>query len=120
MATANANVKKVLEYFLQTGVGSSRVVEEDQQGDAWYRVWSSGLIEQWGAMTGTNGIVKVTFPKPFSNSSYFFTSAPSNDDAAGNWFCWNVSEKTATGVRAEIMGGDFNGADSQTWYACGY
>lgn len=120
MATANAQAMKVLEHLLQTGVGSSKVVEENKQGNVWYRVWNSGLIEQWGAMTGTNGVIKVTFLKPFSNSSYFFTSAPSNDDVTGNWFNWSVSEKTATGVSAELMGGDYNGANSQSWYACGY
>lgn len=69
MATANPTVKAVLNHLLQNGGGISKVIEEWHEGTGWYRVWSSGLIEQ-GGMTETldaDQSVAVTFPIEFKS-----------------------------------------------------
>lgn len=72
MATADSTVKAVLNHLLQNGGGISTIVDEWREGSEWYRVWSNGLIEQGGiGTTASNGIVSLTFKKPFAAASYF-------------------------------------------------
>lgn len=45
------------------------VTETYSNNKTFYRVWSNGFIEQWGATSGTDKLT-VTLPKPYSNNLY--------------------------------------------------
>lgn len=46
------------------------VIEEYHSGNSRYRIWSHGLIEQWGLKAAANGNVTISLLKPFSSTSY--------------------------------------------------
>ena len=70
MATANANVKKVLDSLKSKGT----IVEEWHDGSEWYRVWSSGLIEQGGIAVIKSSLATVTLRKAYSDTNYHATA----------------------------------------------
>lgn len=100
-------------------VNRLHIVETYVNGASWYRVWSDGWKEQGGALhnlaTGNDGIVTVSYLKPFSNGSYTLVTNV-GWDAATNQSAWQQPyAKTATGFSYR--------KDSRyigNWYACGY
>ena len=69
---ADQTTKKVLDFLKNRNSADAYVVETWQSGTEWYRVWSDGLIEQGGiGTTASNGIVSLTFKKPFAAANYF-------------------------------------------------
>ena len=76
MATANANVKKVLESLKSKGT----IVEEWHDGSEWYRVWSSGFIEQGGTAAISQGLASVTLRKAYSGTNYHVSATVYEDE----------------------------------------
>ena len=74
--TADATVKKVLEFLKNHNSAFAYVVDKGESGEIGWRVWSDGLIEQWLIIRDEtyNGDVTAnktfTFVKPYSNTSY--------------------------------------------------
>lgn len=57
------------------------VTETWYSGTSWYRKWSDGFIEQGGVATvSKNYHAPVTFPYPFSNTSYSISGYADEDD----------------------------------------
>lgn len=96
------------------------VTETWHSGTSWYRVWSDGLIEQWGLLNGGGGGGTVTFPKRFSNTKYIFVVTPNEEGTTGQWFGWSTSNKTTSSITSYIVGGGSDGAPKQSWYAAGF
>lgn len=108
MATADPTVKAVLNHLLQNGGGNYKVIEEWHEGTEWYRVWSSGLIEQAGTYPSA-GTPKISLRKPFSNVDYIIVMSGG---------CGSIKKETTTvsfdatfgmGIKTEGL-----------WYALGY
>lgn len=124
MATANATVKKVLDHLLQNGGGNSKLVEEWHEGTNWYRKWSSGFIEQGGAIPKlSNGNATIQLNKPFTTASYTVLVSTRADDSeytAGRMFTLaktlhtSYFEAANNGWTSEYIG------ITGFWYACGY
>lgn len=56
-------------------IGKAKIVERYQSGTSIYRVWSDGIIEQWGKKAiSTNGSVSITFPKEFTTTNIVVTT----------------------------------------------
>ena len=118
--TADATVKKVLNYLKNNGGGSSKVVEEWHEGTEWYRVWSSGLIEQGGYNPeGAREDRTITFHKEFTQTPYLsFSHSLVNDATYGAMSGWCPKRVTPTGftfmsLQSGVTYGMF-------WYAIGY
>lgn len=114
MATANANVKKVLSFLKDRSSADSHVVETWRDGNSWVRVWSDGFMEQGGLNTtgGANGS-KVTFHRPFT--TIVLNTHCSSRHPGGGEDGWDyVSSVTlSSAVFAHENGGWY-------WYVCGY
>ncbi len=52
------------------------VTEMYFNGDAWYRVWSTGWVEQGGLVTGNLDTTTITLLKPFASTSYSVLANP--------------------------------------------
>lgn len=75
MATADADVKKVLNYLKSNGGGNYKVIESwrSEDGSSWYRKWSDGLIEQGVTFTTTptnDWAGEVSLPVSFSSEAF--------------------------------------------------
>jgi hypothetical protein len=106
------------------GGGISKVVEEwkSEDGKQWYRVWSSGFVEQGGTSSvttaGFQGVISLV--KPFSQTNYavtFCAAVPSR--TADDYYSHNIEKRdTTTFTFSDTM------VRSTTanflWYACGY
>ena len=103
MATANANVKKVLDSLKSKGT----IVEEWHDGSEWYRIWSNGFMEQSGRYT--SGTANVGFYKPFSDVDYAFVT--SGGSGSLKFSTTGIVFDTSYGVDVKASG---------CWYACGY
>ena len=127
MATANPTVKAVLNHLLHNGGGKSKIIEEWREGSEWYRVWSNGLIEQGGiGTTASNGIVSLTFKKPFATSNYFlYGLMDHNSNSAVSFKCVENPPKTSSSATLKAtycLAGD-NGIlpnTSFSWFAIGF
>lgn len=118
-------MKKVLDYLEANGGGKSKVIEEWHEGTEWYRVWSSGLIEQGGLadITSASDGKEVTFLKAFSTVILNMT-ATVKDNTEGNYLafgCFTDGSISLTGVTVRAL----NSADTAIkakvfWYAIGY
>lgn len=128
MATANPTVKAVLNHLFQNGGGISKVIEEwvSEDGKQWYRVWSSGFIEQGGNDYGTVFAARrnIVFIKPFTKTvvSLLFGSAgePNNTTFEGGVVMNGGNSLTLTGFTYSGVSGENHVNNSTSWYACGY
>lgn len=115
MATADADVKKVLNFLKSNGGGISTVVYEwkSEDGLSWYRKWSNGLIEQWTRSEKSNNVL-VTLPTSFSDTNYVVVISRHHngyyEDTSMSCFIVDVST-------VRIWGKDNN---PRFIYACGY
>lgn len=68
--TADATVKKVLDFLKNRNSADAYVVETNVDGENWFRIWSDGFIEQGGKVdiTSIDGNT-FSFNRPFSNKS---------------------------------------------------
>lgn len=124
---SDQTVKKVLDYLKSNGGGISKVIEEWHEGTEWYRVWSSGLIEQGGEIECANGIAAITLPKPYSDANYHATAMCFEDIVNSTAVVCKYSVQyprttssltlKVTWVNPETMG-TLNG--KITWSAIGY
>lgn len=89
-------------------------------GNSRYHKWSDGFIEQWGLLNGSGDGGTVTFPKRFSNTKYIFVVTPNEEGTSGQWFGWSTGNKTTSHIDSSIVGGDYDGAPKQSWYAAGF
>jgi hypothetical protein len=89
-------------------------------GSSRYHKWSDGFIEQWGLLNGSDDGGTVTFPKRFSNTQYIFVVTPNEEGTSGQWFGWSTDNKTTSSIDSSILGGGFDGAPKQSWYAAGF
>ena len=122
---SDQTVKKVLDYLKANGGGNYKVIEEWHEGTEWYRVWSSGLVEQGGLADVTNASngKEVTFLKAFSTVVLNMT-ATVKDNTEENLLavgCFTDGSISLTGVTARAL----NSADIPIkakvfWYASGY
>ena len=85
----------------------------ENKGTMWYRKWSNGFIEQGGnigKVTGGDDKEPISFPIPFSNTSYFA------------WYDFNVA--SASVIRKEVSKVYFHTGEAYqiyfSWYACGF
>lgn len=123
----NQTVKKVLDYLKANGGGTSKVIDEWHEGTEWYRVWSSGLIEQGGEIESVNGIAAITLHKPYSDANYHATAMCFEGGVNSSALVCKYSVQyprtnssltlKATWVNHEAMG-NLNG--KITWSAIGY
>lgn len=119
-------VKKVLDYLKANG-GEHKVIEEWHEGTEWYRVWSSGLIEQGGEIESVKGIASITLHKPYSSANYQATAMCYEDIANSTAVVCKYSVQyprssstltlKVTWVNPETMG-TLDG--KLTWMAIGY
>lgn len=124
MATANANVKKVLDSLKSKGT----IVEEWHDGSEWYRVWSSGLIEQGGATVTKDGLAILTLHKAYSDTNYHATAMFYEDEINNTSLSakYSLSHPKSTAVltfKCTFAGSDNEGhlVDSKfTWVAVGF
>lgn len=89
-------------------------------GNSRYHKWSDGFIEQWGLLNGSDGGGTVTFPKRFSNTKYIFVVTPNEEGTSGQWSGWSTDNKTTSSINLDIVGGGYDGAPKQSWYAAGF
>ena len=84
-----------------------------------WRVWKSGLIEQWGAVTAKG---TVTFTKPYKNTNYNLAISPAYTDTSRNATGGSmVNQRTSTSFYIFSLG-DNGGAYTivATWHAWGF
>lgn len=100
------------------------VVENYSSANNGYRVWASGLIEQWGWGSGVSynsgqGISgTVNLPKAFSNNTYAVVTAMST---AGYGNAMGITSRTtATFTWDKSTYSGSGSAGCFYWYACGY
>ena len=103
---------------------SKRIIETQNEGTEWYRIWSDGWIEQGG----TTGLITsgnsynsktITFKKSFTNTNYTFTSCAnkySTENGLGTAYPPFIFTKNNT----SIIIGKYSWTDGIDWYACGY
>lgn len=94
------------------GGGISTIVDEwkSEDGKQWYRVWSSGFIEQGGYRSSKGNVVSFTVPFTNVNYSFFiFCKNGSSVDSDYDWYS-NKTTNSITTLKQEV------GA----WYACGF
>lgn len=124
MATANANVKKVLDSLKSKGT----IVEEWHEGTEWYRVWSSGLIEQGGVAVTTNAMATVTLRKAYSDTNYHATAmiyeGGTNNGVLGAKYSFTTPKSTSSitfkcTYASDGTSGPLNGSNL-TWSTVGY
>lgn len=102
------------------------ITQTYHSGSEWYRVWSNGFIEQGGIAWGTNGLTRITFKKPFSNTNYHVspTLVAAPDDRGGTLGSKYTQKETSFVVLRctwEFQTGGYSiDAPNLTWYACGY
>lgn len=109
------------------GGGKSKIIEEWREGSEWYRVWSNGLIEQGGiGTTASNGIVSLTFKKPFAAANYFlYGLMDHSSNSAVSFKCVENPPKTSSSATLKAtycLAGD-NGIlpnTSFSWFAIGF
>lgn len=92
------------------------VVENYKNGDAWYRVWSDGWIEQGGYASATTAAANqtVNLNKAFTTTNYFAVVAlatASTYDLGS--YQTDVFSKTTTSFKTVHSANKY-------WYACGY
>ena len=94
MATANANVKKVLNAL--RGEGSVIKSWKSDDGTQWYRKWSDGFLEQGGVVSdiNTEASVTVTFPLAFSSVCSVIVEKTRHN--AGDAYCPGISQDSVT------------------------
>ena len=97
------------------------VVETYRNGNAWYRVYKSGWLEQ-GGLTGSIGqssTTTVTFPKPFAHNQYCaLLTAPAHVNYTGSQRQnWNVENRTNTSM--SVRNNVETKSNQYIWYACG-
>lgn len=62
------------------GSGVDFITSEGSNANGHYRVWNSGLIEQWGEhVQGTTNIVTITLPIPFTSSVDYISAIDAAD-----------------------------------------
>ena len=122
MATANANVKKVLESLKSKGT----IVEEWHEGTDWYRIWSNGFMEQvvhvpsktW--YNGSGSAATVSLRKAYGNNSYTALLQPGTGMGENEVEFW-VKDKSTSSMSVGMTAYD---RKSQTCglmvYTCGY
>lgn len=124
-----AQIQKDIDASPQTEI---YVTEAGKVGSGWYRIWSNGLIEQWGSHWTKDARLPsaLTFMRAFSDTSYAFFVCPNNDFAALDFnydstsFSFGTSGKTTTSITPKIYGNyesnHYSGCRSFTWYAVGF
>lgn len=101
--------------WLKTQLGKAdQVVEEWHEGANFYRKYSSGFIEQGGAVTG-NGMVPVTLPKAFSTTEYYVGSTCIANDTV-----WDRTILNRTPQTFELGLHESTAQYQNIWFACGY
>lgn len=122
---ADQTTKKVLDYLKANGGGNYKVIEEWHEGTEWYRVWSSGLIEQGGLADVTNASngKEVTFLKAFSTVILNMT-ATVKDNTEGSLLafgCFKDGSISLTGVTVKAVSSTPSAIKAKVfWYAAGY
>lgn len=109
--TADATVKKVLDFLKTRNSALAYVVDKGESGGISWRIWSDGLIEQW--MSDHSKNKAYTFPKPFSSDNYCVIGIGFLVDAVAQQF----AHKSPTGFRTSSSGHD---TATDSWYAIGY
>ena len=100
------------------------VIENYNDGFYRRRIWSDGLIEQWGVYSGTltNGaIVKILLP--YSYSDEYYNIQVTGRHIHGKWGYAVVDDSHITSNGFFIMGAgnsSADGVDRAYWYTCGY
>lgn len=106
------------------GGGNSKIIAEWHDGTEWYRKWSSGFIEQGGALARlSSDSSTVQLNKPFTTTNYMVlvsTRAEDSEYTVGRMF--NLAKTLHTSYFGVVNNG---WADQYTgitgfWYACGY
>lgn len=116
LLTADATVKKVLDFLKKRSSADAYVVETGGDSTSWYRVWSDGLLEQGGAYTAVTGTNTVTFLKPFLNADYFIGNNRATNDS-GSVSVRGAMYFNKTPTSAETVA---NAGDPMAWYAVGF
>lgn len=99
-------------------VGIRTVVENYQNGTAFYRVWSDGFIEQWGRVLNlaSQEARSINFLKPYSNTNYYVEATRQANNSTGSY---TVSAFPSASSSFALWGNN-HVACNVSWYACGY
>lgn len=89
-----SNVSSNIDYVVESGF--------NEKGTQWYKRFKSGFLMQGGqAVTGTNGVVSVTYQKPFSDNKYAITTSKTSSDAS-SWNEMLSTGRTTTGCTLKL------------------
>ena len=118
--TADATVKKVLEFLKNRNSADADVVETWSEGSEWYRVWSDGFIEQGGIATPA-ATEWVTLHLPMATDKYHVSIIADNKLLVGNVRYNDGSPFETTRFKPHLWGYDW-GQQVATirWKVCGY
>ena len=121
---ADQTTKKVLDYLKANGGGNYKVIEEWHEGTEWYRVWSSGLIEQGGVVNASSSYTIISFHKPFVSppfrAVYNLGQQEGSYASIYNWTC--IADTFMNSSMSVFVkdGSNQLKTGSGFWYACGY
>lgn len=106
------------------GGGTSKVIEEWNEGTEWYRVWSSGLIEQGGKIVQTvrgGAKVAVTLHKTYSNTNYsIFVTGQTAGDVWGYSSVSHIDYTTSSFTYMSAGNASSDGTKGTFWHTRGY
>lgn len=93
-------------------VNERTIIKQWQEGTEWYRIWSDGYLEQGGVQSNNaTGIIKITFQKPFKDTTYTLNSVSHDGNGVPR-----LQEKTTTSFNWVAANASCSGA----WNAFGY
>lgn len=118
MATANANVKKVLNRLNQKISSVGGVIDSWSDGNGnWWRKYSDGWLEQGGIVEGESAT--ITFPVSYKSANYTVLAFPNSGVCGWNYIGLETKNKKTTSVAIMLDGND-NAMASFCWFTCGF
>ena len=119
-----ANITPTLSFAgTLNAAGIKTVVESYSAGLSRYRVWSDGLVEEWGRLERVSvGVRPVTFVKGFTSTNYnifALLEASATYNSSSSYYAVYPTQKTTTGMNLVCPTNTTN-VPYINWYVCGY
>ena len=115
LATLKAQILAFFQSFVTSGSWSS-----GNNSDGYWQKDPSGLIRQWGFVTGAVSETAVTFPTPFTNSASISVVATSSIPFGDGIAFVAISNGTVSTTEFEILCGGDESTQNFYWEATGY
>ena len=113
------NAGRVLENALNKSSVKAYITETYVNGQSGYRIWSDGLLEQWGRQSvGNRSTSNIVFLKSFKNANYLalITSITGTNSTASNSNRGALRDLTTTQMTLQQAEGGY----TYSWYTMGY